>query len=80
MALAKIRTALSSRLTERREYRRLSAELAAFQTPAERSELDQMLGRYSAEETHQIRQILDRQDSDRLRAASVIGSPLHRAA
>jgi hypothetical protein len=78
--LTKIRTVLSHRLTERREQRRLSAELASFRSPAERTELDEMLGRHSAEETRQIRQILDRQDSQRLLAASVIGSHYNRAA
>ena len=73
MALAKIRTALASRITERREYRRLSAELAAFQSPAERTELDEMIGRYPAEDTRTIRQILGRQDVARQRAASVVG-------
>ncbi len=48
MPLTKIRTALSDRLTERREYRRLSAELAAFQTPAERTELDELLERHAS--------------------------------
>jgi hypothetical protein len=78
--LAKIRTALANRLTERREYRRLSAELAAFRSPAERTELDEMLSRYSTEETQTIREILDRQDQARQQTASVIGGPLHRGA
>jgi hypothetical protein len=78
--LAKIRTVLSNQLSERREHRRLRAELAAFQSPAERTELDEMLGRYSPEETREIRQILDRQDFERHRAASAIGSHHNRAA
>jgi hypothetical protein len=78
--LAKIRTALTNRLTERREYRRLTSELAAFHTPSERTELDEMIGRYPAEDTWEIRMILDRQDAARQRTATVIGGPLHRGA
>ena len=80
MPVTKIRTALSRRLTERREHRRLSAELAAFQTPAERIELDEMLNRYPAEETRQIRRILDRQELERQRAAAFVGGHHNRVA
>ena len=68
-----LKSILASRRTERIERRRLSRELAAFQTPAERAELDEMLGRYSAEETRQIREILHRQDYERQRTAAGIG-------
>jgi hypothetical protein len=68
-----LRSTLADRRTERLAHRRLSAELAAFQTPAERAELDEMLARHSAEETRQIREILSRQDVERQRNASVIG-------
>jgi len=74
--LAKIREAratLADRRTERTAYRQLSAELAAFQTPAERTELDQLLARHSAEETRDIRAILNRQDYERTRRAMVLG-------
>jgi hypothetical protein len=67
-------TALANRRTERLAQRRLEAELAAFQTPAERSELDQVLARYTTEETREIRAILNRQDAARLhRTTSVNG-------
>lgn len=79
MPLAKIRTALSNRFIERREYRRLSAELAAFRTPAERTELEEMLSRYPVEETRLIRDILYRHDQQRQLAAAVVGSH-HRVA
>jgi hypothetical protein len=59
------RTAISHRLAERRAHRRLSEELAAFRTAAERTELDLMLGRHSAEETREIHAILNRQDASR---------------
>lgn len=68
-----LRSTLARRRTERVAHRRLSAELAAFQTPAERAELDEMLARYSAEDTEQIRAILHLQDFERQRAAHVVG-------
>ncbi|MCA2214023.1 hypothetical protein [Jidongwangia harbinensis] len=68
-----VRTALQHRRTERLAYRRLSAELAAFQTPAERAELDIMLSRHSSEDTRQIREILNRQDHERQRAMAGLG-------
>ena len=64
------RTALANRRTERLAHRRLAAELA-FQTRAQRTELDEVLGRYSDEETRDIRAILDRQDAERLHQAAL---------
>ena len=77
-SISTVRSVLASRRTERHARRRLSEELAAFQTPSERAELDHMLGRYSSEETREIREILNRQDYERQRAASGIGG--YRAA
>ena len=65
-----LRTELAHRRTERIARRRLSAELAAFQSPSERAELDQMLGRYTAEQTREIRAILNQQDYERQRRGS----------
>ncbi|MEV4276060.1 hypothetical protein [Actinoplanes xinjiangensis] len=59
------RTAVAHRLAERRAHRRLSDELAAFRTAAERSELDMMLGRHSADETAEVDAILSHQDATR---------------
>jgi hypothetical protein len=67
------RTALANRRTERDAYRQLSAELAGFQSPAERAELDHLLARHSADDTRQIREILNRQDYERMRRATVLG-------
>jgi hypothetical protein len=72
-----VRVKLSNRRTERVARRQLAAELAAFQTPSERAELDQMLGRHTPEETREIRAILTQQDLVRQRKASVVGG--HRA-
>nr|BFE71538.1 hypothetical protein GCM10020092_048390 [Actinoplanes digitatis] len=55
-----IRVNLADRRTERVARRQLSAELAAFQTPAERAELDVILARHTREETREIREILSR--------------------
>jgi hypothetical protein len=63
--IREIRTSIAHRLAERRAHRRLSSELAAFRTAAERTELDLMLGRHTAEETREIEAILSRQDAER---------------
>jgi hypothetical protein len=67
------RTAVANRHIERRAHRRLAEELAAFQTPAERAELEQMLSRYSREQTREIREILNRQDYQRAHRSMVLG-------
>ena len=57
-------TALRSSLADRRATRRqrdlLAAELAAYSSPADRLELDLILGRHSAEETAEIDAVLNR--------------------
>ncbi|AGL18282.1 hypothetical protein [Actinoplanes sp. N902-109] len=63
-----VQATLVNRRTARRAHRQLCAELAAFETPAERAELDMILSRHSAEDTHQIREILNAQDYERQRA------------
>ena len=68
-----VRTSLADRRTERHAYRQLSQELAAFQSPSERAELEHLLGRHSAEETREIREILNRQEYERLRRSTVLG-------
>ena len=67
--LREVRTALANRRTMRLERRRLTAELAAFRTTAERAELDQLLSRHTPEETAEIREILYRHDVLRQQAA-----------
>jgi hypothetical protein len=68
-----VRVKLSNRRTERVARRQLAAELASFVTPAERSELDHMLGRHTPEETREIRDILTQQDLERQLKATVVG-------
>lgn len=45
----------------RTRRRKLERELAAFATPAERSELEAILSRYTAEETREVWSIVNRQ-------------------
>jgi hypothetical protein len=67
-----VRVTLANRRTQRAAHRRLSAELAAFATPAERAELDSMIGRHSYEDTRQIRAILNQQDFERQRTPAAL--------
>ncbi|WP_067500814.1 hypothetical protein [Actinoplanes sp. TFC3] len=62
-----VQVTLAHRRTERRAHRQLCVELAAFQTPAERAELDLILSRHSSQDTRQIRDILNAQDYERQR-------------
>jgi hypothetical protein len=66
--LRDVRTALANRRTVRIAHRQLSAELASFRTTAERAELDELLSRYSPEETAELRRILHVQDVVRQQA------------
>ncbi|BCJ48893.1 hypothetical protein Asp14428_03680 [Actinoplanes sp. NBRC 14428] len=68
-----VRVNLSNRRVQRRAHRQLSAELAAFRTPAERAELDLILGRHDEAETAQIRAILNHQDYERQRTRAGAG-------
>ena len=69
-----VRVNLSNRRTERVARRQLAAELASFVTPAERAELDLMLGRHAPEETREIREILNQQEFERQRKGTVMGA------
>jgi hypothetical protein len=58
-------TSLRTSFTRRRAHgaarRRVAHELSSYRTPAERLELDLILGRHSAEETAEVDAILTRQ-------------------
>jgi hypothetical protein len=56
-----LRSSLAQRRVARTKRRRLAWELASYRTPAERLELDLMLGRHTAEETAEIEAILNKQ-------------------
>jgi hypothetical protein len=66
-SLTAIAPTLAARLHTRREMhqqrRALARELAAFITPADRLELDEIVARHSADETRLVRELLRRQDS-----------------
>ncbi|MBB2943544.1 hypothetical protein FB565_003273 [Actinoplanes lutulentus] len=63
--LRNTRKAIADNRAESRARRQLSDELAAFRTAAERSELDMILSRHSADETREIHAILNQQDAER---------------
>ncbi len=56
-----LRTSLVQRRVARAKRRHLARELASYRTPAERLELDLILGRHSTEETAEIEAILNQQ-------------------
>ena len=67
------RTTLSHRRTVRHADRQLAQELAAFASVSDRAELDHIIERYPAADTHQIRAILGRQDAVRRLATTAPG-------
>ncbi|MGZ4591549.1 MAG: hypothetical protein ACXV3C_00150 [Actinomycetes bacterium] len=64
--ITNLRSSLAQRRSERREQQQLERELATYNTPADRLELDLLLERHTADETAQIKRILDRQAAARL--------------
>lgn len=56
-----LRTSFTHRRAAGAARRRVAHELSSYRTPAERLELDLILGRHSAEETAEIDAILTRQ-------------------
>ena len=63
MQTLRVRDAVTTRIEARRARRRLAREIAAYRTPAERLELDLILGRHTAEEIAQIDEILREQSA-----------------
>jgi hypothetical protein len=61
-----IRTELATRRAARRDRLTLERQLAAYDTPAARLEIETIVARHNPEETRQVRQILTRQASDNL--------------
>lgn len=62
-AATRVRDAVTTRVEARRARRRLAREIAAYRTPAERLELDLILGRHTLEETREIEEILRVQEA-----------------
>ncbi|MFI5910103.1 hypothetical protein [Dactylosporangium sp. NPDC051541] len=54
----RVRTAISGHIQARRARRQLAREIGAYRTPAERLELDLILGRHTEEEIAEIDAIL----------------------
>ncbi|WP_157437374.1 hypothetical protein [Actinoplanes subtropicus] len=67
------RADLLLRAANRRRRRQLGAELAAYVSHAELNDLHALLDTYSDGQTHEIREILDRQQAGRLWTARLRG-------
>jgi hypothetical protein len=61
-----IRTELATRRAARRDRLTLERQLAAYDTPAARLEIETIVARHDPEETHELRKILNRQAADKL--------------
>ena len=57
---AGVRYEIRARRAERASRKALECDLASYTTPAERNELDAILGRYDEDEIADIRRITDR--------------------
>jgi len=61
-----IRSELATRRAARRDRLTLERQLAAYDTPAARLEIETIVARHDPEETRELRKILTRQASDNL--------------
>ena len=61
-----IRSELANRRATRRRRLRLERELASFNTPSARLEIETILDRHPADQTQAIRAILNRQASSKI--------------
>jgi hypothetical protein len=59
--ISTLRTQLAERRVIRQRNKRLEEELASYNTPAERLELDAILSRHTAEEIEELESLLNRQ-------------------
>jgi hypothetical protein len=60
-----LRTQLAERKIVRQRSRKLAAELASYSTPAERQELDAILGRHTDDEIAELEAVLNQQAATR---------------
>lgn len=58
-----LRSSIAQRRVARLQRRRLTRELASYRTPAERLELDLILGRHTADEVAEVQAILSQLDT-----------------
>ncbi|MFI6100152.1 hypothetical protein ACIA8G_31790 [Lentzea sp. NPDC051213] len=66
LTVKSLRSSLASRRAARVERRSLERQLASYTSESDRIELDAILSRHSAEETTELRSIINRQAMDRL--------------
>jgi hypothetical protein len=71
--LVVLRAGLLLRAANRRRRRRLGAELSAYASHADLNDLHALLDTYSDGQTHEIRQILYRQQAGRMWATRLRG-------
>ncbi|SES10542.1 hypothetical protein [Lentzea albida] len=66
LSVKSLRSSLATRRAARVKRQSLERQLASYTTESDRLELDAILSRHSAEETGEIRSIINRQAMDRL--------------
>ena len=66
LSVKSLRSSLASRREARFSRRSLERQLASYTTESDRLELDAILSRHSAEDTGELRSIINRQAMDRL--------------
>lgn len=66
LSVKSLRSSLATRRNARLKRRSLERQLASYTSESDRLELDAILSRHTAEETSEIRSIINRQAMDRL--------------
>jgi hypothetical protein len=66
LSVKSLRSSMASRRDARLKRRSLERQLASYTSDSDRLELDAIISRYSAEETSELRSIINRQAMDRL--------------
>lgn len=64
--ISNLRTQLAERRIVRQRSRKLAEELASYSTPAERQELDAILGRHTDAEIAELESVLNQQADIRI--------------
>lgn len=65
-AIRSLRTSLSSRRAARRSRQSLERQLASYNNPSDRLDLEAILARHDSAETAEIQSILSRQSMERI--------------
>ena len=66
LSVKSLRSSLATRRDARLKRRSLERQLASYTSESDRLELDAILSRHTAEETSELRSIINRQAMDRL--------------